>query len=829
MVETLAQDVRHALRLMRRDPAFTFAALATLALGIGLNTAIFSVAYGVLWRPLPYSNPDRLIIISSAQQTETGVKAFSTWAPVSYDALRPRVTTLDELAAYNSINAQLTGRGEPLTLPGLDVSPNFFATLGVTPARGRAFLTGAAAPDDDRSVIISDRLWRASLEAAPAIIGQSIVLDGVPRSVVGVLPPDFSFRPAVPRIGALPETDVFLPNRWPGDTGSRAFLSLLGRMKSGVTQQRAEAELTALVSGGSVVPAGALAQAGAFTATGRVLARVAGLQEYGTRSMRTLLVILLGAVSFVLLIACVNVANLQMARLSARRGELSVRMALGAGRGRIVRQLLTEAVVLSLLGASLGVLLAQIAIQVTLPLVPPSILPRLGGIVIDARVMVFCLGLSFISTLLIGLLPALRVSGAAFGEGLALHAGGARATGDRQGEWLRTLLVAAQIALTLVLLIGAGLLIHSFVRLTSVSPGFEASGRDGVVQTVRVTLPENLVDRPERMQAFARGVLERVQHLPGVTSASVINSAPFGMMFIQTDFDIEGQPKPKLFAGTPKIEAGYFTTMGIPLRAGRDFTARDTADAPKVAIVSERIVREYFPGGPTEALGRRVRVDDRGEWLTVVGVVADIRQQGLDQDVKPMIYSPFQQERTAPFLLRFVSFVARTATPGVVAEGIRAEIRRAAPDLPIETTRTMDEALAASVVQPRFRTLLLGLFATAATLIATCGLYGLMAYAVTQRRREIGVRMALGADRREVLRLVLTRALRVVVAGLIVGLVGAAGVTRVLRTFLFGVTPTDPIVFTIVTLLLLAVGLMAAWLPARRATRIDPWAALRAE
>jgi predicted permease len=427
-----------------------------------------------------------------------------------------------------------------------------------------------------------------------------------------------------------------------------------------------------------------------------------------------------------------------------------------------------------------------------------------------------------------------RVGGAAFGESLALHAGGARTAGDRQGERLRTLLVAAQIAMTLVLLIGAGLLIHSFLRLTSVSPGFEMSGRDGVVQTVRVTLPERLYDKPERIQAFARGVLDRIQYLPGVTSASVINSAPFGTMFIRDDFYIEGQPKPTLDAGRPKIGAGYFKTMGIPLLAGREFTAGDTAEAPKVAIVSERIARKYFSGGPGEggpgeALGRRVRFSDRGEWLTVVGVVADIRQKGLDQEVQPMLYAPFQQERVDFFVLRFVSFVARTATPASVVEGIRAEIRRAAPDLAIESTLTMDEAVAASVAPPRFRTLLLVLFAMAATLIATCGIYGLMAYAVTQRSREIGVRMALGADRRDVLRLVLTRALRIVVAGLIVGLAGAAGVTRVLQTFLFGVTPTDPIAFTIVTLLLMAVGLMAAWLPARRATRIDPWAALRAE
>ena len=825
-VDAFAQDVRHALRLLRRDPTFTFAALATLAIGIGLNTAIFSVAYGVLWRPLPYANPDRLIMISSAQQTATGIKAFETWAPLSYEGLRTRVTALDSLTAYSSMTAELTGRGEPLQVPALDVSPNFFATLGVAPARGRAFFTGARATDDEGSAIVSDRLWRTSLKADPAVVGQTITIDGLPRTVVGVLPPEFSFRPVI-RTGALPEVDLFLPNRWPADPGKSAFLSLLGRMKPGTTQARAEAELTALLSDSSIVPAGALAPAGAFVANARTLARTTSLQEYGTGSVRALLLILLGAVSFVLLIACVNVANLQMARLSARRGELSLRMALGAGRGRIVRQLLTEAVVLSLLGTSLGVLLAQLAIRVTLPLVPPLVLPRVGGIVLDARVMAFCLGLSLVSTLLIGLMPALRVGGAAFGEAQSLHAGETRATGDRQGERLRTLLVAGQIAMTLVLLIAAGLLIHSFVRLTSVSPGFDSGGDNGVIQTVRVVLPQRLYDTPERIQTFARGVLERVRYLPGVKTASVINSAPFHMMFIQTDFDIEGQPKPTFFAGTPKIEAGYFATMGIPLRAGREFTVQDAANGPKVAIISERIVRECFPGGATEALGRRVRLDEGGEWLTVVGVVADIRQRGLDQDVKPMIYAPFQQDRSG--FIRFVSFVARTATPTSVVEGMRAEIRRAAPDLPIASSMTMDEAVTASVASPRFRMWLLLVFAATATLIATCGLYGLMAYAVAQRRREIGVRMALGATRRDVLRLVLSRALRIVVAGLVVGLAGAAGVTRVLQRFLFGVTPTDPIVFALVTLLLLAVGLMAAWLPARRATRIDPLSALRAE
>jgi predicted permease len=824
-LETFAQDVRHALRLLRRDPAFAVTALATLALGIGLNTAIFSVAYGVLWRPLPYPHPDRLVVISAAQQTETGVKTFSTWAPMSYDGLRARVTTLDHLAAYNSVDAQLTGHGEPRQLPALEVSPNFFATLGVAPARGRAFLSGAAATDDG-SVIVSDRLWRSSLGADPSIVGQAITIGGVPRTVIGVLPPDFNFSPII-RGGASSPVDVFLVNRWPGDTGKSAFLFLLGRMKPGVTTDRAAAELTALANDTSILPAGALAAEGRIRADVHTRVSVAGLQEYGTASVRTLLFVLLGAVSFVLVIACVNVANLQMARLVARRGELSVRMALGAGRRRIVRQLLTEAVVLSLVGASFGVLLAWMAIGVTLPLVPPALLPRLGEVAIDARVLAFCLGLSFVSTLVVGLVPALRLGRAAFGEGAALHAGEARTTGDRQSERLRTLLVAAQIAMTLVLLVGAGLLIHSFVRQTSLPTGFESNDRDGALQIVRVTLPDHLADTPERIHTFARGVLDGIQHLPGVTSASVINSVPFAMMFIQGDFEIEGQPKPTIDVGVPKIDAGYFKTMGIPVLAGREFTASDTAAAPKVAIVSERVVREYFPGGAREALGQRVRIWGNSDWLTVVGVVADIRQRGLTQDIQPMIYAPFQQDRSG--LLRFVSFVARTTDPAAAAQGIRAEIRRAAPDLPIESTVTMDDAVAASVAQPRFRMVLLGLFALAATLIATCGLYGLMAYAVTQRRREIGVRMALGATRGDVLRLVLAHALRIVAVGLIVGLVGAFGVTRVLQTFLFGVTPTDPIAFTIVTLLLLAVGLLAAWLPARRATRIDPSAALRAE
>ena len=377
-------------------------------------------------------------------------------------------------------------------------------------------------------------------------------------------------------------------------------------MTPGVTRERAEAELTALVNDPSIAAAGALGMEGALAPNVHTLARTVGLQEHGTESVRTLLLVLLGAVSFVLLIACVNVANLQMARLTARRGELSVRLALGAGRRRIVRQLLTEAVVLSLLGAALGVCSRGSRSTSRCRSCRSPLLPRLGGIVIDARVMAFCLGLSLLSTLLIGLLPAARVSAAAFGESLALHAGGARATGDRQGERLRTLLVAAQIAITLVLLIGAGLLVHSFLRLTSVSPGFELSGPDGVVQTVKVTLPQRRYDEPERMHAFARGVLDRIQSLPGVKSASLVNSAPFGMMFIRST-SYRGAAEADALCRHAEDRRGLFQDHGDSAAGGTRVHGEDTAAAPKVAIVSERIVREYLPGGPREALGRRVR------------------------------------------------------------------------------------------------------------------------------------------------------------------------------------------------------------------------------
>jgi putative ABC transport system permease protein len=816
-VETFVQDTRHALRLLKRDPTFTLTALGTLALGIGLNTAIVTVAYGVLWRPLPYRNPDRLVAILSAQETPTGIRSFYTWTPEGYLEFSARASTLDDVAGHSNLAAQLTGHGEPRQLRGLEVTPNFFTVLGVTPALGRTFLAGSGAIDDDRSVVISDRLWRSALQSDPMILGRTITLDGLPRTVVGVMPRDFVYRPRTP-FGELPAIDVWIQNRWAGDrphplwdpkAGRRnAFLWLAGRLKAGIDSSRAQAELTAIMR----------EEAGAPNPNAKGVAQVLSLHEHIVGPVRRLLLILVGAVTFVLLIACVNVANLQMARLSARRMELSIRSALGAGRRRLVRQLLTEAVVLSIAGGVLGVLLAQAALAFTLPFVPESVLPRSDSIGINGWVLTFCLAVSALTSLVVGLLPALRIASSDSLD--ALHSAGSRTTADRPGERLRTLLVASQVALTLVLLVGAGLLMHSFIRLIRVTPGFEAHG----VETVTITLPERLYTTPAQMQTLERTILDRIRLLPGVVSASAINSMPFGSFFIRGDFNVEGQPPPKMMVGKPKIEAAYFKTMGIPVLQGREFTPQDDAFAPKVAIVSETVVRELWPEG--DALGRRVRLD-QSAWLTVVGVVRDVRHS-LDGPPLPMLYVPYQQEIRAGFLTT-ISFVLRTTNRASVAEGVRAEIRRAAPDLPIESTGTMEDFVSRSVAQPRFRTLLIALFAVAALSIATCGIYGLMAYAVTQRRREIGVRMALGARPRDVLHLVLSRAFRIVAAGVAIGLVASLSVTRLLQNFLFGVTPSDPMAFTVVTLTLIGVGMLAAWLPARRAASIDPVRALRAE
>jgi predicted permease len=825
-IDAFAQDVRHAIRLLRRNPGFAITALCTLALGIGLNTAIFSIVYGVLVKPLNYRDPSRLVAVLSGEVMETGRRSFVTWTPPDYHELAASNQTLDGLAAYTGLNKHLTGQGEPQQLWGIEVTPNFFDVLGVPPAIGRGFVQGPLTQPaiDANSVIISDRLWRRVFNADPSVLGRAIALDGEPKTIVGVLRADFVFRLSTFN---LPEgLDLICPNDWRDVGRNNAFLALIGRLRSGITREQAESDVTGIKHRIEEQ----LPRSG--RPSGPSVARVVDLHaQVVSRTARQLVTVLAGAVLLVLLIVCVNIANLQLARWSSRRTELSLRMALGAGRRRIVHQLLSESLVLALAGGALGAALAYAAVPALLAQLPIDQLPRIEEIRVNTPVLIFSLLLAMATGVLFGLLPALRHSTLSGADDLRGSSGAGRtATSGRQTERLRSALVIGQVALTLVLLVSAGLLMHSFLRLLSVQPGFTS---DDVV-TMSVVLPDRVYTTPAQSKAFTGAVLDRLRDMPGAggastssSSASAVTMVPFGIFGIHGDFEVEGQPKPKFNIGKPKIGPDYFKTLGIPLLSGRDFQRVDTAEAPKVAIVSDSVARRLWPGARALALGKRLRLDDK-DWLTVVGVVGDVRQSSLQEPLETTIYVPYQQENRG-FFLQTVTFVARTTTPQATADFMRQSIRQAAPDVPVADVKTMQALVSESMAQPRIRTLLIGSFALCALLIATLGIYGVMTYAVTQRRREIGIRMAIGAEWTDVVWLVLRRALLIVAAGAILGIAASFAVTKTLTSFLFEVTPTDPLAIAGVTILLVLVALTAAWLPARRAAQTDPVEALRVE
>jgi putative ABC transport system permease protein len=799
--DEIRQDLRFAFRGFRRNPAFTAVAVLTLALGVGVNAAVFTVVQSVLIRPLPYSEPERVVMVYTVGSFGPFSWTDGPFADPDYLELR-KLGAFSELAAFHTTEAAMSGSGEPVRAVHSQVTGSLFPLLGVPPTLGRVF---GAEEDASAVAILSDALWRARFGADPAVIGRVENVDGVPHTIVAVMPPAFNFPP---------KTELWTPLRLRPSYRDNAFNRVMGRLADGVPPEQARAQATML-----------MANVGRTLAAGKRVQKISvvGLHESVVGNVRPLLGVLLGAVGCVLLIACTNIANLLMARAATRGQEMSMRATLGASRPRLVRQLLTESLALAAMGGALGLALAHLSLPALLGGVPPNMLPRIEEVRVNAVVVGAAFGLCLLTGVLFGLAPAL--SGARRDLIRPQKQRGASGSGRAEGR-LRGGLVIVQTALVLVLLIGAGLLLKSFWRLHRVDPGFR---RDRIV-TMSLFLSDRAYPTVEHKLAFYDRLLERIRGLPGAGDASAVNLLPFGPQSWNGDFAIEGQDAPTpLIVGKPAVSESYFRTMGIPLRRGRVFDDRDRAGAPRVAVVSEAVARHCWPG--QDPLGRRLAMDDakKGPWLTVVGVVGEVRPDNLAADALPMIYVPLRQEYH-PFFLGGMAFVARAdADPARLAAALRAQVRALDPALPVQRVEMLDRLLSGSLAEPRFRAAVLLAFGLLALLLALVGIYGVTAYEVTRRTGEIGIRRALGAQTSAVLRLVIGRSMGLVAAGLAAGIAAALAATRVLESFLFAVTPLDPATFAAVALGVTAVAALASAIPARRAVRVDPAIALRSE
>ena len=806
-MHSLIQDIRYAARTLRRNAGFTTVAVVALALGIGANTAVFTVVNGVLLRPLPFPEPERLVALSAVSENNPFVMG-----PVLPDRLyvefRSQDKYLESLAASNSNQVNMTGAGEAASVAACFVTPDYFSVLRARPALGRTFFADEDRPGRDHVVVLSHRLWQANFGGAAAAIGRTIKVNGENHTVVGVMPVDFAFPAGV---------DLWISTAVRIQEHQSIVMSVIGRLKRGASPSSVAAELDAVAKR---TPAEAFGGEGSYRPSARVIPL---LESVSGRAQRALL-IFLGAVALVLLIACANVANLMLARAAGRRQEIAVRSALGAGRGRLVQPLLAESTLIALAGGAAGLLLALWGVPALTALAPGDMLPRAEQIGIDRWVLAFTLVLSLATGLGFGILPALQVTRAEVRESLNL--GGRTATGRH--ETLRGALVVGEIALALVLLTGAGLMLRSFLRLTSSPTGFQAENT--IAMTVE--LPDTVYRTSPQMQAFRQQVVERLSHLRGVTVAAAVNWLPFGGALIMGDFHIEdGRALPHDYmADKPAVTPGYFQAMRIPILRGRDFTERDNAQAAGTVIVSGSVARRFWPH--EDPIGKRIAMEEHPQpkdWLTIVGVVEDVKQTGMSDKPRDTIYQPLAQI-TQPFFLGHVGFVARTAgDPRRLAASMRGVVRDIDKDQPVQRVVMMQDLMAESTAEPRFQARLLGAFSILALILAAVGIYGVLAYSVTQRTHEIGIRMALGAERRNVLSLVLGRTLLLAIAGIALGTAGALAATRVLARFLYEIKPTDPATFTGVATLLACVALLAGWIPARRATKVDPMVALRYE
>jgi putative ABC transport system permease protein len=804
-LDEIAQDARYALRSLRRTPAFTAVAVITLALGVGANTAVFTVVDRVLLRPLPFRDPGALYLVSQLP------KVFPFELPPGladrlYLAYRDRARAFESLAAFQRAELTLSGSGDATRLAGARIGARLFATLGVQVARGRSFTTDEEIDGRDRVAILSDRIWHERFGGDPTVIGRTITLDRIPRTVVGIAPPEFSF-PA--------SSDVWIPLAIRLDRGNSFILSVLGRLKPGVTTAQATSELEAISRAMPRDPRDGDAA---------VVSRVIPLKDALTGNVQTSLIVFAGAVAFVLLIAGANVANLLLIRASTRRQELAIRGALGANRGRIVKQLLTESTLLAVIGGALGVLVAFVGVRALVAMAPAGRIPRLAEVRVDGWVLAFSLAVSLATGVLFGFVPALHGSRRQPQDELA-RASSRTVAGAQSGA--RAAFAIAQIALALVLLTGAALMVKSFARMRRVDTGYRA---DHVV-TMTVNLSSVAYPDAPRIRLFHSRVLDRLRQIPGVAAAASVSFRPMQGVGVMGDFVVDGAtPFPHGFTvDKPTVSAGYFGAMGIRVLRGREFSPRDDDTARGVVVVSESVARKLWPG--SDAIGKRISMSDTpgpNDWLTVVGVVSDVVQ---DRDMRrhSTIYLPYLQT-ASPFFINQMTYVVRTSgEPAAVGPDMRAALRDVDPAVPAQALQTMEQSMLLAIAEPLFQTRLLVAFSALALALAAIGTYGVLSYQVAERSREIAIRVALGAEASRVVGMIVRHTLAFALAGVVVGSAGALLATRVLSRFLYDVSATDPAIFGLAALLLASVALAAGLLPARRAARVDPLIVLRNE
>jgi predicted permease len=822
-MRTLAKDVAYAVRMLAKSPGFSLAAILSLAIGIGANTSIFSILDALLLRPLPYKDAGRLVILWNRSP---GLNITEDWfSTAQYFDIKTGHHGFEQVAIAIGGNDNLTSHGEPERVGTIRISSNLLPMLGQSAALGRTFSADEDSPGRPATALLSHGMWERHYGADPRIIGQSVTLNGLPYEVVGIMPPGFSLpREVLPTLGGAEQADILLPLPLPADAAQNRDhedYNIMGKLKPGVSTAQAQAEMD------TITARLRHDHPQTYPPNGGLTFGIVPLLEQVVGDARPALFVLLGAVGFVLVIACANVANLLLARAVARQKEIAIRTAMGASRWRIVRQLLTESVLLSLCGGALGVLLAFWSLH-WIQILGPKSVPRIHDIGIDSAALLFTFLLSLGSGTLFGLAPALRISRLNVNATLQDASRGSAGTSAvwGRGNRLRRLLVVAELALCVMVLIGAGLLIRSFGRLQHVSPGFNARN----VLTLELTLNGPKYKDPQAVLATYRDLWNRVETLPGVTASGGVTALPMSQMFEWGPITVEGRVLPPgenfINADQHMVSGHYFSAMEIPLRSGRFFNEQDNPTSPKVVIVDEYMARQLWPD--QNPIGQRIHyggVSDNEPWETVVGVVGRVKQYTLDADSRIALYRPQTQYPTGT-----MNVVLRTgADPAALTSAVKQTIRALDSDLPLYNVRTMEQRMEESLARRRFAMLLLALFACVALALATIGTYGVMAYLVNQGTREIGIRMALGATQMGIVRLVVWKGMALALSGVAVGLAGAFALSRLMRSLLFGVSPADPLTFVAISLLLALVTLLASYVQAHRAAHIDPIVSLRYE